>query len=266
MGIFCWNLTTSLVILEVLSRRGTRSCLFNQDSQSKLIPYRSDCLGVDSFTSGWPVHSESWQSPPKHIGSFSLRVGHGTLSGIMAPDKKNCLDYRRSVEFQNGFYSIYYSNSIAYREYLSYMGIDCLFIYCCATYLAIYVYIEPINFDYFNWTYLSGLLPLTILTAAILLVYLFWRYIFYYGVEHINSLQSNVPDEDWSFSSGVSGFIPFFCKCPYEQVSLVIRTNCHFHSTYIQLLRIIQRILFSLIDRHRHWYDLVNTMKKADRD
>ena len=71
---------------------GGGSCLFNQDSQSRLIPYRSDCLGVDSFTSGWPVHSESWQSPPKHIGSFSLRVGHGTLSGIMAPDKKNCLD------------------------------------------------------------------------------------------------------------------------------------------------------------------------------
>lgn len=146
------------------------------------------------------------------------------------------------------------------------MGIDCLFTYRCTTNLAIYVYIEFINFDYFNRNYLSDLLPLTILTAAILLVYLFWRHIFYYGVEHINSLEYNIPNEDWSFSTGVSAFIPFFCKCPYEQMSLVVRTNSHFRSIYIQLLRIIQRILFSLIDRHRRWYDLVNTMKKADRD
>lgn len=53
------------------------------------------------------------------------------------------------------------------------MGIDCLFTYRCTTNLAIYVYVEFINFDYFNRNYLSDLLPLTILTAAILLVYLF---------------------------------------------------------------------------------------------
>ena len=89
----------SLVTSEVLSRRRNEAV----HTQRGFL-YRSDCLGDNWPSSGLSVESmESWQSPPKHMGSFSFRVVHGTLSGIMAPDKKNCSDHRKHVGFQADF-------------------------------------------------------------------------------------------------------------------------------------------------------------------